>query len=283
MKSRKEKLKQFLSDYFFWLVFIAVLLVFSVVLVTYGAKFHGGLSAKQSVWGQFGDFLGGTINPILGFMTVMILVATLRVQQKELKDTREAVKENANLIAGQVALLEQQGMENTFFKLLEDLSKDPVFNACKDQKSVMRIFFGVYSIRDMEIDSSEMQARFGEFFSEVPLSNFRYVVIEKVVMLCSVASKMTNKAIHFKLLQTTVGVALLSCIIHHAKRHKENFEFFKNAKDLLRGVNTMFVFDDEVAEAFMNKEKYEKYLSNRDESIKRLEASIDTYLGKRKI
>jgi len=38
------------------------------------------LSQSQEVWGQMGDFLGGTLNPVLTFITVFLLICSLNHQ-----------------------------------------------------------------------------------------------------------------------------------------------------------------------------------------------------------
>ena len=49
-----------------WLgwIFIIALMILSFVFLIYFSVFDGDYSLKQEVWGQFGDFIGGTLNPI---------------------------------------------------------------------------------------------------------------------------------------------------------------------------------------------------------------------------
>lgn len=47
------------------------------------------ISDDTEIWGQFGDFVGGTLNSIFAFFSFMILIASLRLQVKELRLTRE--------------------------------------------------------------------------------------------------------------------------------------------------------------------------------------------------
>lgn len=42
--------------------------------------------------GQLGDFLGGTINPIVGFLSIVLLFISISIQRKELKKTSEALE-----------------------------------------------------------------------------------------------------------------------------------------------------------------------------------------------
>lgn len=49
--------------------------------------FH--LSKSPEVWGQFGDFVGGVLNPILSFITVVILIITTIYQQKQYENSEK--------------------------------------------------------------------------------------------------------------------------------------------------------------------------------------------------
>ena len=58
---------------------VSAVVIYSVSLVMYAMHFGGhGFSADTSVWGQFGDFMGGAVNPILGMITIWFLAVTLK-------------------------------------------------------------------------------------------------------------------------------------------------------------------------------------------------------------
>lgn len=70
-----------------WIIAVAA----SVLATTYYAyfqEFHGGFSEKQEVWGQFGDFIGGTVNPVLSFLSLLALVFTVVLQTRQLENSR---------------------------------------------------------------------------------------------------------------------------------------------------------------------------------------------------
>lgn len=68
--------------------------------------------------GEFGDFIGGTLNPVLTFLTFMGLLITIVLQQSELKDTRIELKRSADALELQIKSLNRQNFENTFFQML---------------------------------------------------------------------------------------------------------------------------------------------------------------------
>lgn len=61
-----------------------VILIWSVYFINFGGLPAGG----TETWGQFGDFVGGTLNSVFAFFSFMVLIASLRLQAKELRLTR---------------------------------------------------------------------------------------------------------------------------------------------------------------------------------------------------
>jgi len=59
--------------------------------------------------GEWGDFFGGVLNPLLTFLTFMGLLITIILQQKELQQSRKEFK-------GQKESLENQEFDNKFFQ-----------------------------------------------------------------------------------------------------------------------------------------------------------------------
>lgn len=92
-----------------------------------------GLSNDQEVWAQFGDFMGGTLNPLLAFSSFIALLYTIKIQtnelelsrnvlletQKEAKRSAFALEEQSNSLKLQNKATSIQIFENTFFKILE--------------------------------------------------------------------------------------------------------------------------------------------------------------------
>lgn len=73
-----------------WLAIVfASLALIAVALLSYVFWFYGHLDRKISSspeqWGQFGDYLGGLLNPILSFISICILVKTAFYQADESK------------------------------------------------------------------------------------------------------------------------------------------------------------------------------------------------------
>lgn len=70
------------------------------------------------VWGTFGDFLGGLLNPAVGIVTVYLVLMNVRMQKKELGYALREMKNSNAALAKQNFAIEQQGVQNTFFQWL---------------------------------------------------------------------------------------------------------------------------------------------------------------------
>jgi len=111
---------------------VAALAIF-IVAGAYVVHFWGvPLAEKGDVWGQFGDYLGGVLNPVFGFLSVFALLVALVLQTRELKLSRESLKlsqeelrlsreeqaKAAEALALQNKAIQKQSFEQTFFAWL---------------------------------------------------------------------------------------------------------------------------------------------------------------------
>lgn len=115
-----------------YLLYFAILLLF-ITLCVYFYNFKNGLSNESSNWGTFGDFIGGTLNPIFALFSLFAIIYTIKIQTEELEFSREELEETRKeLKESRIAQQEQsvslklqneatnlQMFENTFFKLVE--------------------------------------------------------------------------------------------------------------------------------------------------------------------
>lgn len=97
------KLKSFDSaNLMTWLAWI-IAFAASIVAAAFFAYFHSfgdlGLSNRQDIWGQFGDFVGGTVNPILSFLSLIALVLTVTLQSRQLTIAKEELENSKQELA----------------------------------------------------------------------------------------------------------------------------------------------------------------------------------------
>jgi hypothetical protein len=77
---------------------IAAAIAISVVVGSYVFKFYitlnYGVSNDSGAWAQLGDYVGGLLNPILGFISLVLLIKSLNLQNEANTDLRKELKNN---------------------------------------------------------------------------------------------------------------------------------------------------------------------------------------------
>lgn len=79
-----------------------------IVLSAYFLSFGGGLTTDHDKWGMFGDYVGGTLNPILAFLSFLALLFTISLQSKELKISNETLRETKGELEQSRKIAEKQ-------------------------------------------------------------------------------------------------------------------------------------------------------------------------------
>lgn len=113
----------------FFTIVISSILIVCVVIGSYFFVFPYSIENTKSDWGAFGDFIGGTLNPVFGFMGLMAILLTLRLQIKEMSLTREQLTKSAQAL--------EQAKEISK-KELEQIIKEEIKN---DLNRVIREFY----------------------------------------------------------------------------------------------------------------------------------------------
>lgn len=95
-----------------------VLIVFMCSLGTYVWNFRAHeISKNPESWAHFGDYLGG----IFSFFSFMALLYTVHLQIQELRATKEELKLSRQAQQESAEVLSKQQFENTFFQLLNQI------------------------------------------------------------------------------------------------------------------------------------------------------------------
>ncbi len=108
-----KKFHKFCVKNAFSLATITFLLVISVYLWHFHRQF---ISNDVEKWGVFGDFVGGTLNPLLSFLALIILLRTFSMQRKELSLQRTELKKTKMLLERQTETqFKQQWISRMFY------------------------------------------------------------------------------------------------------------------------------------------------------------------------
>jgi uncharacterized membrane protein len=139
-------LEHFITKYLGRLMLVVVvgaIVALILVVTAYVCTFTGGPIAKQDVWGQFGDFMGGTLNPILSFLALLALLLTIVMQSYELRLTRQemelsrvaqqktevALADQANTLREQLAEARRSANTEAFLRAVDRLQEENVRRA----------------------------------------------------------------------------------------------------------------------------------------------------------
>ncbi|MFT6339331.1 MAG: hypothetical protein ACJAUN_000828 [Alcanivorax sp.] len=93
--SNKDSMRRYI-----WAAAVCVVLVLAV----YTWRFYGQPMGAPAEFGAFGDFVGGVINPLLGFITIWLLVKSLQFQREELAAARSEMSQSNRLFESQMEL-----------------------------------------------------------------------------------------------------------------------------------------------------------------------------------
>lgn len=79
---------------FFNIILCITSCIILIPLCIYFFNFHNELS-DQNTFGQFGSYFGGVVSPLLTFLTIIILIITIKIQRQELEMTKiDSLKSN---------------------------------------------------------------------------------------------------------------------------------------------------------------------------------------------
>ena len=137
-----------------------------IMIIVWGAYYlnfgiNGDVSQKTDVWGQFGDYVGGVLNPILSFISIYLLINSLSLQ-------RQANASLVDEIKRQEKLEDFKKFELRFFHLVDSLDKtfsrfkvcigdieskdDGVFEEYKGGAAVTYIEDSIFALVDESVD-----------------------------------------------------------------------------------------------------------------------------------
>ena len=127
------------------LVIAAVALLGSVAFYLF--QFGGDLATSHSRWGEFGDYLGGILNPIFALLGLLALLFVILLQSCELRNSTRELATSALALKEQSASLKLQNFERTFFEMVRlhhDIVKDLDVVRSDQSRTIGRDCFGVF-------------------------------------------------------------------------------------------------------------------------------------------
>ena len=150
-----------------------VVLGILIVISVYTYQFQHGSLGDTASFGAFGDYIGGLLNPILGFATVLLLIYSIRIQMRELSKSTAALEASQeaqeNLVAiskQEVTLLQESRLDEQnalkteskrnqltenleiIIKKFDELMRAPYLNSNHSQFSLYDLLYNVTELDD---------------------------------------------------------------------------------------------------------------------------------------
>ncbi|VXC46717.1 conserved hypothetical protein [Pseudomonas sp. 8O] len=154
--------------------------ILALALVFYFGNFHGGLSDQQSVWGAFGDFIGGILNPVLTFTTVYLLIKSLESQSKTLIHSEAQLNEAKRTFSLQEKTEKIKQFESLFFVFTEIASRAYSNFTIADGKSRYTGNEAVTLVSEWMVEALKQNTKVDRFFEITDEQNHNaiYVVVQ---------------------------------------------------------------------------------------------------------
>lgn len=92
---------------------ITLLVVLGIYIYNF---FNGGLSQDTEIWGQFGDYFGGVLGPVISLLALIAFLVTIYQGKRTLKELQKTT-------AIQEKQAETQVLNNIYKNIAENLSK----------------------------------------------------------------------------------------------------------------------------------------------------------------
>lgn len=106
-----------------WISICAVGVPALATIGAYAIQFGSSpISAKPEAWGQFGDYIGGTLNPSIAFGAFIWLALSVQLQKKELAETRAALEASQESQAAHAETAARAAVIQTFTVQLSSIA-----------------------------------------------------------------------------------------------------------------------------------------------------------------
>lgn len=177
-------MKKWLKNNWLLVLFVGIIITIALTVIIFYVYNFGNnkLSNDTGDWGTFGDYIGGTLNPILAFFSFLALCYTINLQNKQLQITDEQLAQNKLALEQNAKALElnNQELKNSTEQL--QLSAKAQLEMEKTQR--IQRFEGLFTYMANEL--SRMQGNLNELSIQNILrrsgrKSYRYVEIRNTL------------------------------------------------------------------------------------------------------
>ncbi len=102
---------------------IAALTAIGAVSVTYIAAFGMTRSADPALWGQFGDYFGGVLNPLFALAAFLSALWSISLQQREARSAAEQLAAQTEIARKEFEAFSSERLGEEFLHVIRDIDK----------------------------------------------------------------------------------------------------------------------------------------------------------------
>lgn len=251
--------------------FLSSIVVIAVILIggilAYFIKIFGSnIPDNTEQFARFGDFIGGTLNPILAFLALIALLYTIKIQSDELTETREELKESRIAQQEQSESLKLQNnatkiqmFENTFFRLLSESNSllDELYED-EDGKAIDNILKQL-SENNIYLDKEKLK----EEFSSINSGNIKiyFMMLYQVLKFIDNTKLVTDKKSYTNIVRVNLESKVLSllavnCYVNNYPKYKEYMEKYSFFEHLDISSDKLFFMVVILLDGYKNKSIY---------------------------
>lgn len=182
-----------MKNKFFWISLVC-LGIFVVVCFLYFRNFSGSFSSKQSDWGDFGSYFGGTLGALFASLSFLALLYTIYLQRRELETAISALKKSATAQHEQSKTYEIQRFEVTFYSLLEQHNQ--VLTELKSQKEEYSSYLcNLFTLDDSQALPKYLEKKQSHILEQSELSQYFRILYQLLKFIAK--NNVMNKERHF--------------------------------------------------------------------------------------
>ncbi|WP_353675551.1 putative phage abortive infection protein [Acinetobacter towneri] len=185
-------------------------------------------------WGTFGDFIGGTLNPIIGFISILLLFATWKLTRKTLDFTKEELKNSNDLLTTQQFDAIFWGLFHNLKRIEEILYKNGDYGQIKINEIYYDVFRCNFSGKDL--NHSERREK---ILKNAELSQYficLYQIFKNIDERVSLANKEEEKKIkkaYSNILRASIPTKLLQLLAVNCHERFTQYKQFLEESNFL--------------------------------------------------
>jgi hypothetical protein len=230
-----------------WILWIAIILFIGLLLIYYFNIFESSPD-KKGEWGTFGDFIGGTLNPLFALFSLFAIIYTIKIQTKELEYTREeleatreeligsriAQQEQSESLKLQNAAIEKQIFENTFFSLLKEVNG--LLKEFYTDENGLAVYDIIKELSDDRIYLKKEELRNKFNLLNIGVMRNYFMMLYQILKFIDNSSSNINKKTYSNIVRANSGNYILSLLAINCysndfsqfKEYLEKYSFFEH-------------------------------------------------------